>query len=125
MKFAVFGALACAVSLSACAPAPSSESASAPEAMAVSSVAPFVGKTLIAESGTVFLFNADGTMGGELGGEPVSGAYSATATEVCSTYTWPAALVGREFCSTPDVNGDQVIFNRRDGSVSDTYTIQG
>lgn len=85
----------------------------------------FYGKRLVADNGAVFTFSPDGTVGGSFDGVPVVGTYNATATEVCSTYSSPKRLTGREFCSTPAINGDQVIFNRRDGSQSQPYRIQG
>ncbi|PUB08445.1 hypothetical protein [Yoonia sediminilitoris] len=85
----------------------------------------FYGKSLVSASGDVFTFSPDGTVGGEIRGEPIAGEYSATATEVCSTYTTPERLAGSEFCSTPAITGDQVVFQRRDGSQSQVYTIKG
>lgn len=84
-----------------------------------------VGKRLVTGSDAVIMFNADGTMGGTMRGEPVAGAYDADAARVCSTYTSPAILVGREFCSTPVIDGNTVVFNRADGSQSPVYTIEG
>lgn len=104
------------VSLSACmAPAPADGSDAA---------AQFVGKTLTSDGGTVFLFQSGGVVGGSFRGEsPIVGTYTATATEICSTYTAPQQLAGREFCSTPVVSGNTVVFNRRDGSQSPAYAI--
>ena len=85
---------------------------------------PLVGKQLVGDNVT-FIINADGTMGGSLNGEPVVGTYEANAKESCSVYTSPKALVGREFCSTPVITGNTVIFNRRDGSQSQVYVIKG
>ena len=96
--------------------------ASEPE---VSAIDALIGKELVSENGTVFLFNADGTMGGSLGGEDVVGEYRADATEVCSTYSAPEQLTGQQFCSVPEIEGNTVVFNRRDGSQSQTYTIGG
>lgn len=84
----------------------------------------FVGKTLTGDGGTVFLFQDGGVVGGSFRGEaPIVGTYTATATQICSTYSEPAQLTGREFCSTPVVTGDSVVFNRTDGSQSPAYTI--
>ena len=88
-------------------------------------VDPLLGKALVAENGTTFVFNADGTVGGNLGGEEIVGTYSTDAREVCSTYSAPKTLTGREFCSVPDIDGDAVVFIRRDGSQSPTYLIEG
>lgn len=86
----------------------------------------FFGKSLVAEDGTTFIFNEDGTVGGmNGGGEEIVGSYEATGAEICSTFTAPANLVGREFCSTPMIDGDTVVFNRRDGSSSPAYMIKG
>ena len=85
----------------------------------------FIGKKLVAENGTTFTFQADGTVGGLFRGEEVVGTYTSDATEICSTYTAPEPLAGSEFCSTPEINGDTVVFNRRDGSQSPPYMIEG
>ena len=85
----------------------------------------FIGKQLVAENGTVFLFGADGSVGGTIGGDPIVGTYTADQREICSTYTAPERLAGSEFCSVPQVSGTQVIFNRRDGSQSQPYEIMG
>ena len=85
----------------------------------------FFGKQLVSESGDVFIFNADGTVGGNLRGEAINGTFSASATEVCSEYTSPEFLVGQEYCSTPVVTDGSVVFNRRDGSQSQAYSIEG
>lgn len=82
-----------------------------------------IGKSLVAENAT-FIFNSNGTMGGQLRGEAVSGTYVATDAEVCSTYTAPEALTGREFCSVPAIGDGSVVFNRRDGSQSPAYAIE-
>ncbi|TMV04773.1 hypothetical protein FGK63_16955 [Ruegeria sediminis] len=84
-----------------------------------------VGKRLVSEGGTTFIFYPDGTVGGSYRGEPVVGTFSADAREVCSTYTAPKNLVGQEFCSTPAIDGAVVVFNRRDGSQSPPYSIRG
>lgn len=94
-----------------------------PQATVVDSL---IGKDLVAADGTTFVFNADGTAGGSFRGEAVAGTYSANASEVCSTYTAPQTLVDvGEICSVPAIDGDTVIFNRRNGSQSQAYTIQG
>lgn len=85
--------------------------------------AQFFDKSLVAENGTTFLFNPDGTVGGVFNGAAIDGTYTASASEICSSYTSPAALTGREFCSTPEIDGDTVVFNRRDGTTSQPYTI--
>ena len=90
-----------------------------------SAVDGLVGKRLVAENGTVFVFNRNGTMGGSLDGEPVVGTYKASETEVCSSYTSTQSIVGRTFCSKPEISGDTVVFNRRDGSRSQPYKIGG
>jgi hypothetical protein len=83
---------------------------------------PLIGKSLVGENIT-FIVNADGTMGGTARDLPVVGTYSANAAETCSTYSSPEFLAGREFCSIPIISGDTVVFNRRDGSQSQVYTI--
>lgn len=84
----------------------------------------FVGKTLTSDGGTVFLFQDGGVVGGTFRGEtPIVGTYTATATQICSTYSAPQQLTGREFCSTPVVTGNTVVFDRTDGSQSPAYTI--
>ena len=85
----------------------------------------FIGKSLVSSDGTVFQFKADGTVGGSARGEAIVGTYTADEREICSTYAQPQFLTGREFCSTPTVNGNTVVFNRRDGSQSSAYTIEG
>ena len=85
----------------------------------------FIGKSLVSADGTTFIFNADGTIDGSFRGTaPITGVYSANSSEVCSTYSSPKQLTGREFCSAPVVSGDTVVFNRRDGSQSPPYTIR-
>jgi len=84
-----------------------------------------IGTPLVASDGTVFLFNQDGTIGGNLRGEQIVGTYVANAREVCSTYSEPENLVGREYCSAPQIDGNTLIFNRRDGSQSQAYMIGG
>lgn len=88
-------------------------------------VDPLIGKRLAAADGTVFLIQPDGTMGGQLGGAEIVGTYTANATESCSVYTAPEQLTGREFCSTPQIEGDTVIFLRRDGTKSQPYKVTG
>ena len=86
---------------------------------------PLIGKTLISENGTVFLFNADGTIAGELGGEAINGVYKADANEICSSYTSPPQLTEREYCSQPVIEDGSAVFVRRDGTRSQTYRIEG
>lgn len=88
-------------------------------------VDPLVGKRLVSSSGNVFLIKPDGTMGGKIRGEDVVGTYTASSTETCSVYTAPAFLVGKEYCSVPAIDGDTVVFNRRDGTKSAVYKIEG
>lgn len=107
--------LASVVVLSAC-DTPSMEATAADQ---------LIGKQLVSDTGDTFLFNSDGTIGGSLRGEAIAGTYTADAAEICSTYTAPEFLVGREFCSTPAMDGDSIIFNRRDGTQSQSYTIGG
>ena len=83
-----------------------------------------IGKQLVAENGTIFQLNRDGTMSGTLNGEDVVGVYTIDGAETCSTYTAPAVLVDGEYCSVPQIDGDTVVFNRLDGSTSQPYTIQ-
>jgi len=84
-----------------------------------------VGRQLVTEDGSTIIVNADGTVGGAIGGNPVVGTYVANAKEMCSVYTSPERLVGREFCSTPVFNDDGTMtFTRRDGSSSPIYTIK-
>ncbi|MEM1232697.1 MAG: hypothetical protein AAGH70_01095 [Pseudomonadota bacterium] len=85
----------------------------------------FIGKQLVAEDGTTFIFMPAGAVAGTIRGEDVVGTYEATASEICSTYSSPEFLTGQEFCSTPEVTGDTVVFNRRDGSQSAVYAIEG
>ncbi len=123
MKPILLTAVAATILLGAC--MPEEEVMTSPSTAATTSVvAPLVGKRLVSGDIT-FIINADGTMGGEARGEPIVGVYKATATESCSTYTSPEFLTGREFCSSPVISGDTVIFNRRDGSQSPVYTIEG
>lgn len=84
-----------------------------------------IGTQLVASDGSVFLFNQDGTVGGNFRGEQIVGTYEANAQEVCSTYSEPKNLTGREYCSAPQISGDTLIFNRRDGSQSQPYKIGG
>ena len=119
MKFSLAALLA--LGLGACAVPVAEE----PVSQGASAVEPLVGKRLVAENGTVFIFNADGTVGGSLGGSPVIGAYTATASQVCSTYSSPENLTGQEFCSVPNITDDTVIFDRPDGSQSQLYSIEG
>jgi hypothetical protein len=103
--------------LSACVEAPGSAPTNA--------VAPFLDRPLVSDGGDVFLIRSDGTIGGQIQGDPIAGTYETDGTEICSVYTSPAMLAGREFCSTPVVTGDRLIFERRDGSRSQAYTIDG
>ena len=106
--------------------APETESMSSAQTESMSTAADqFFGKELVADDGTTFIFFEDGTVGGSFRGEDVTGTYTADATEICSTYTTPEPLTGREFCSTPDVSDGVVVFNRRDGSQSAAYAIKG
>jgi len=113
------------IALTACTPELETSATPAPTASATASVvAPLIGKRLVGDNIT-FIINADGTMSGTARGEAVVGTYEANAKETCSTYTAPAFLTGREFCSTPLIKGNTVVFNRRDGSQSQVYTIKG
>ncbi|MEE4187055.1 MAG: hypothetical protein V2I76_01230 [Roseobacter sp.] len=85
---------------------------------------PLLDKQLTTEDGTVFIIGSDGTMSGTWRGQAIAGTYEATATEICSDLTAPAPIAG-ERCSTPVIADDTVVFNRRDGSTSPVYTIQG
>lgn len=85
----------------------------------------FVGKKIASKSGTVFEYLADGTIGGLLRGEtPIKGVYTADAEKVCTTYSAPEMLAGKERCSKLELNGKTIIFIRGDGSKSKPYTIQ-
>jgi len=114
-------ALAGALLLAAC------QSTDTPSQAAPTAVTPFLGKTLVADGGTTFIFNDDGTVSGKFRGEAdIVGTYSATATEICSSYTAPDNFVDiGEICSVPDIKGDTVIFTRRNGSQSPPYKITG
>ena len=95
------------------------------ETPAATAADPLIGKTLTGPQAT-FIFNADGTVGGSFRDDPIVGVYTASATEVCSTYSAPANFADLgEICSKPAISGDQVVFNRRDGSTSPTYSIGG
>ncbi|MFY0679567.1 MAG: hypothetical protein JXR13_03235 [Thalassovita sp.] len=83
-----------------------------------------IGKTLKTENGSTFILSGDGTVGGLLRGDPIVGTYDANAREICSTYSKPQALAGKEFCSVPTIDGNTVVFKRRDGSNSPIYYIQ-
>ncbi|SMX30184.1 hypothetical protein TRP8649_04326 [Pelagimonas phthalicica] len=96
-----------------------------PDAAPTTAVTPLVGKKLMADNGLVIIMNADGTVSGTARGEDIDGTYVATAKEVCSTYAAPEFLAGKEFCSEPQIDGNTVVFLRRDGSKSATYTIGG
>lgn len=84
-----------------------------------------IGKQLVSDRGDTIPVNSDGTVGGSLRGEAIAGTYTADAAEICSTHTAPEVRVGREFCSTPAMAGDSIIFNRRDGTQSRSDTIGG
>ncbi|WP_424968081.1 MULTISPECIES: hypothetical protein [unclassified Dinoroseobacter] len=116
MKYFI-ATIATACVLSACAPTEDMSMATA--------VDPFIGKSLVAADGTTFKFMSDGSVGGMLGGEEIVGAYTVDGAEICSTYSAPERLTGREFCSVPSIDGESVVFNRRDGSQSAVYNIQG
>ena len=118
MKHFTITAIASAVLLSACASEPT-----APQPTAAD---PFIGKRLVSDSGdVVFLYNSDGTVGGEFRGDDVVGEYTAYATEICTTFSAPDLLAGREYCSKPDFDGNTGVFNRRDGTQSARYTVEG
>lgn len=112
---------AAALSLSACQSTTNASMDKAPTSVA----APLIGKTLALESGDSIILNADGTVGGQIRGGEVSGTYVATAKDLCSVYTSPDVLKGKEFCSVPKIDGDTVIFHRSNGTTSPTYNIQG
>ncbi|PWJ22421.1 hypothetical protein [Jannaschia seohaensis] len=84
-----------------------------------------IDQRLVSDQGDIFLIRSDGTVGGSLRGEPTVGTFTTDGREICSTYTSPPSLTGREFCSVPEIDGNRVIFNRRDGSQSQPYTIEG
>ena len=118
MKKLSITAVASVILLSACASEPA-----APEAKAVD---PFVGKQLVSANGeVVFEYSADGTVGGVFRGADVMGVYTSDATEICTTFSAPEQLTGREYCSTPDFQDGTGVFNRRDGSQSAVYTVAG
>lgn len=84
-----------------------------------------IGKDLVTKDRSYLSVNADGTMGGQICGEPVVGTYKANAKQACSVFTSPERLVGREFCSVPEFRDDgTVVFNRTDGGTSPVYTIR-
>lgn len=112
---------AAALSLSACQSSTDASMVKAPSSV----IAPLIGKTLVAESGASFIYNADGTVGGSMGDETVAGTYIVHTTDACTVFASPAQLKGKEFCSTPKISGDTVTFHRRDGSTSPTYKITG
>ena len=83
-------------------------------------------KRLVGGDGTVFLINSDGSVGGLFRGEaPIVGSYTENDGEICSTYTEPENFRDLKVCSVPDVTGNTVVFNRRNGSQSQPYTIGG
>lgn len=117
-KSLTLAGVAAIATLSACAETPTEPGASA--------AAPFVGKSIVNDSGTSFNYLPDGTITGVFrGAEPIAGTYTSTAREICSTYASPEQLTGQEYCSVPEISGSTVIFNRRDGSQSPAYQIQG
>lgn len=115
MKYLATGFLCATLTVAGCATVPERPSAADQ----------FIGKSLVAEDGTTFLFQPAGVVGGTIRGEDIVGTYTSSATEICSTYSSPDFLTGREFCSTPDVSAGVVVFNRRDGSQSQAYRIDG
>ncbi|MEO1549736.1 MAG: hypothetical protein AAFR93_04805 [Pseudomonadota bacterium] len=84
-----------------------------------------VDKRLVGAAGTLFLINSDGTVGGSFQGEPIVGTYTREGKEICSGYTEPEQLRGLTVCSTPVITEGVVIFNRRNGTTSQPYTIEG
>ena len=86
---------------------------------------PLIGKTLIDQNGATFLYHANGTVTGTAWDKPVAATYEASADEICTTFSAPDRLKGKEFCSKPMIDGDEVIFHRRDGSKSPPYKIEG
>lgn len=128
MKKYILAAVLSVFALSACqttqTASTNTEADAASEATEIS-VGFLVGRTVVADNGTVFVFNKDGTMGGEMGGKPIVGTYVIEGNEICSTYSEPANLAGRDFCSVPTMLGDRIIFVRRDGSKSQPYAIEG
>lgn len=87
-------------------------------------VDPVIGKTLTVGN-AFFVLNADGTLTGQNpDGDAIIGTYTANATEICSAITTPPGFAG-ERCSVPVYDGNTVLFNRRDGSQSPVYTIEG
>ncbi len=87
-------------------------------------VDPFLGKRLISGQAT-FLFKADGSVGGSFDGNAIVGTWRSDESEICSEYTAPENFVNLKPCSKPVVSGDTVVFNRRDGSQSAVYRIEG
>ena len=68
-----------------------------PDATVVDSL---IGKSLVNDSGNVtFKIMPNGIMGGSMMGEDIVGVYKANAKEICSTYSAPKRLTGREYCS--------------------------
>ena len=118
LKSIMIGLAMASLGLAACTEAPTTQTSST-----ASAIDPLVGKNLVSENAT-FIFDRDGTFGGNFRGEPIVGTYTASATEICSTITEPENIAG-ERCSTPEYNGNTVIFNRRDGSQSALYQIEG
>ncbi|MEH6478396.1 MAG: hypothetical protein V7727_22075 [Sneathiella sp.] len=122
MKLLTTIAIAATFVLSACDTTTSSGTTSSPAGIEKVSD-PLVGKRLVSGTSTLII-NPDGTMGGEIREEAVVGTYTSNEKEICSTYSSPDFLTGKEFCSVPVIVGDTVVFNRRDGSQSPAYTIQ-
>ena len=116
MRYFILAAIA-GLGLTAC------ETTTTQSMVAPTVVDDLVGKRLVNADGGMFVFNADGTMSGMLRGESVVGVYTADANEVCSTYTAPANLTGREYCSKPTYQDNMIVFVRRDGSSSAAYRI--
>ena len=125
MKYFTTFAIAATFALGACTTDEDVSASTSPAPAATKTVVdPLIGKRLVAGDVT-FIINADGSMGGTFRGEPIVGVYKANAKESCSRYSAPKNLTGQEFCSTPVIKDDTVIFHRRDGSKSQVYTIQG
>ncbi|MGH1415335.1 MAG: hypothetical protein ACRBB0_17735 [Pelagimonas sp.] len=120
MKF-VAPLIAAAFALGACQSTTDAPMEKAPTSM----IAPLIGKTLVAETGATFVYNADGTVSGEMRNLPVAGVYTINAKDTCTVFSAPDQLKGQEFCSKPEINGNTVVFHRRDGSTSPKYEIKG
>ena len=71
--------IATALTLAACTPELDTATSSAPaDSIAATVVDPLIGKRLVSGD-TTFIINANGTMSGEVNGEPVVGVYEADA----------------------------------------------